>query len=221
MPEFSMKYLLILGLLAAFALNRSSSKAEAADYVVDPAQTILVVRLFKAGIGSALAHDHIIRAADPAGEAVINFENPSASSLWVEVRTDALKADELSMRKKYGLTKEMSEKDRREVQETMLSKKQMDAKAYPTIRFESTKIEMLSEGQFLITGSLTIHGVKNQVSFPAVVKKLNGTLSGQASFRFKQSDFKIQPYSAFFGTVRNQDESVMNVDLVLAPKTPE
>jgi polyisoprenoid-binding protein YceI len=137
----------------------------------------------------------------------------------VEAKADSLAADEPAMREKYELEKEMSDKDRLKVQETMLSENQMDAQQFPLIRFESTEIEKKSEGQYLVTGIMTIHGVKKPVSFPAVVLQENGVLRGQGSFRFKQSDFGITPYSAFFGSVRNQDEAVMNIELFLAPSS--
>jgi polyisoprenoid-binding protein YceI len=215
-----MKHIIFLLGFAAF-LQLLSTTACAMTYMVDPAQSELVVRLFKAGIGSVLAHNHVKQATDFSGEAKIDFENPSASDIRVEAQAKSLRADPPKLRQKYELEKEMSDDDRRQVQETMLSGDQMDVQKYPTIRFESTGIEKQSAGQYVITGAMTIHGVTQSISFPAVVTREGDRIQGRGSFHFKQSDFGIKPYSAFFGTVRNQDEAVMNIDLVLVPpKTP-
>jgi len=215
--SFYMKHTIFFTILAICVLSLSTGVC-AMTYIVDSAQSELVVRLFKAGIASPLAHNHIIEATNFTGKAKISFDNPSASDIRVEAPANSLKADPPALRQKYELEKEMSDEDRRQVQETMLSDDQMDVQKYPTIRFESTGIERLSTGQYVITGAMTIHGVTQSISFPAVVTREGDRIRGQGSFHFKQSDFKIKPYSAFFGTVRNQDEAVMNIDLVLVPQ---
>jgi polyisoprenoid-binding protein YceI len=217
-----MKHLIIFLLIASTAVAGLSHRADAAPYVVDPDQSELVVRLFKAGIAAGLAHNHVIRATHVKGQAEVNFENPSVSTIWAEAPAKALQADDPALRQKYNLEEQMSESDRQKVQKTMLSADQMDVDKYPSIRFESTAIEKLAEGRYLITGVMNMHGAKQQISFPAIVTQEEGKIRGQGSFRFKQSDYGITPYSAFFGSVRNQDEAMMNIDLVLVPQaTPE
>ena len=191
--------------------------ARAADYIVDPSRSELAVRLFKAGIASGFAHDHVIRATEYSGEASIDPEKPSGSAISVEVKADSLKADEPAMREKYGLTKKVTDKDRAKIQATMESPEQMDIEKYPAMKFHSTSIEKQSDGQYMITGDLTIHGVTQPVSFPSTVSQENGGFRGKASLRFKQSDFGIRPYGFLFGAVRNQDEAVLYLDILVRP----
>jgi polyisoprenoid-binding protein YceI len=42
-----------------------------------------------------------------------------------------------------------------------------DAAAYPELRFESTTIETLDDGEFQIFGNLTMHGVTNEITLHA------------------------------------------------------
>lgn len=193
--------------------------ARAAEYAVDPSRSELAVRLFKAGIASGFAHDHVIRATDYSGKASIEPENPSRSAISVEVKADSLRADEPAMREKYGLSKTVTDKDRAKIQATMQSPDQMDIEKYPTMRFSSTNIQEQSEGQYVIAGDLTIHGVTQPVSFPATVSRENDGFRGTASFRFKQSDFGIRPYRFLFSAVRNQDEAILYLDIFVRPAT--
>lgn len=204
-----------IALVAAFSILYG--RADAAEYVVDPARSELVVRLYKGGIAAALAHNHVIRATEYSGEATYDPGDPSTASILIEVRSDSLVADEAAARQKYGLTKPLSDKDRGKIQSTMESAAQMDVKNYPTLKFQSTNVEKQSEGRYLITGDLTIHGVTRPVTFFATIEAEDGGMRGTASFRFKQSDFGITPYSAMLGAVRNEDEAALYLDIFAAP----
>jgi polyisoprenoid-binding protein YceI len=218
--EFHMRGLLQLGILLSLAYSAISSEADMkAVYTIDPAQSEFVVQLFKAGAGSALAHDHVVRATEYTGQIQADPTDPTTASITVEVKATSLKADEPALRQKYGLTSSLSEKDRQEIQASMESQNQLSVKQYPTITFQSTRIEPQAEGQYTVTGKLTIRGVTQPVTFPVRVERRDGAIRGWGSFRFLQSSFGYEPYSAFLGAVRNQDEVVLHFDLVATPGT--
>ena len=64
---------------------------------------------------------------------------------------------------------------------------------------------------------LTIHGVTQSVTFPVQGEVQAGLLHGRGSFRLLQSRFGYKPYSAFLGTIKNQDEVILHFDIVAAP----
>ncbi len=185
-------------------------------YTIDLARSEFAVQLFKAGVGSALAHDHVVRATMFTGQVQIDLATPTNGSITVEVQTASLKIDEPAMRQKYGLPSQLSEKDRQQIQETMKSLSQLDVEHYPVMTFTSTKIEAQATGGYTVTGKLTIRGVTQSVIFPTYVERQGNALHVRGSFRFKQSGFGYEPYSALFGAVRNQDEVLLHFD-VLAP----
>jgi len=213
-----MRTFMTTGIALMLSLLVIASSANADEYTVDSTRSELVVRLFKGGIAAALAHNHVIRAIAFNGSADVDAGNPSGTSFSIEAQTASLRADEPDMREKYRLVEPMKDKDRAKIQETMESPAQMDVARYPTMRFQSTRVERQAENNYLVTGDLTIHGVKHSVSFPATVETVGGNaLHGKASFKFKQSDFGIKPYSAFLGAVRNEDEAMMYLDIVAIP----
>jgi polyisoprenoid-binding protein YceI len=186
-------------------------------YTIDPTRSELVVQLFKAGAGAAFAHDHVVRATTYIGQIHFDPTTLSSASVTVEVQVASLKADEPALRQKYNLTSQLSEKDQHSIQDTMLSASQLDAARYPLMKFSSTKIEARDVGTYTVTGNLTIRGISQLVTFPAQIERSKDTLRVRGSFRFTQSSFGYQPYSALFGAVRNQDEVLLHFDVVGFP----
>ncbi len=189
-----------------------------AEYIIDPTRSELVVYLSSTGIARAFADNHVIRAADYCGSAYIDLVDPAASSLWVEVEADSLVADERDVRQKFGLLHPVNEANRAKIQATVESPTQMDVKRYPKILFRSTSIAIGQDGCWCVTGELTVHGMTRTVSFVATVDKDKRNLLVHAALPFKQSDFGITPYRAAWGAVRNMDEVVLYLDILLQPR---
>ncbi len=78
--------------------------------------------------------------------------------------------DDLSSARAYGTVKAASV-DTNEPQRDghLRSADFFDAEQHPELKFESTGIEQLDEDTFRITGSLTIHGVTNEIVLHAEV----------------------------------------------------
>jgi len=186
-------------------------------YTLDPARSELVVQLFKAGIGATFAHDHVVRASSFAGQIRTDPADLTTTAITVEVQAAALQVDEPAVRQKYRLTTILSDRERQEIRTALAAKDQLDIAQYPSIRFQSTLVRPQAQGQYQVTGDLTIRGVTQSFTFPVQAELKDGLLHGWGSFSFKQSSFGYQPYSAPFGAIRNQVEVVLHFDVVSAP----
>ena len=207
-----------LGLFFGLVYTAFFSRAQAeVVYRIDPAHSELVVQVFKAGIGSAMAHDHVVRATAYTGQLQMNPTAPTTATIAVEVQTSSLQVDEPAVRQKYGLPTGLSEKDRQEIQATMESQDQLNVKQNPTMRFTSTRVEQRTEGEYSVTGDLTIRGITHSVTFPVRVEQRDAAVHAWGSFRFTQSSFGYKPYSALLGAVSNQDEVQLHFDIVAIP----
>jgi polyisoprenoid-binding protein YceI len=202
---------IVCGTFATIFLPQSIN---AAQYIIDPARSKLVVQLFKTGVGAALAHDHVVRATKYSGQIQLDPTAPNAAKIAVEVDATALVVDEPETRQKYNLPLGLSEESRREIQQTLESEGQLYIRRYPTIRFRSTRITLEREGQYTVNGDLELRGVTQIVSLSLQAELQEKVLRGKGSGRFLQSSFGYQPYSAFWGAVQNQDEVVLHVDIV-------
>jgi polyisoprenoid-binding protein YceI len=203
--------------LAALVGALGPSPAWPATFKVDPAQSSLLVRLFKDGPAAKLGHDHVVEARAFSGTLTHDPGDPTASAIRLDVDVAALVADDPATRRRLGLAGELSASERTEVDAAMKGEGQLAAARFPSMTFASSAIARQADGRYAVTGKLTIRGVTNEVRFPAELRLDGGKLRGRAELRFTQSSFGYRPYRAFLGAIRNQDEVVLQVDLVAAP----
>ena len=64
-----------------------------------------------------------------------------------------------------------------------------------------------------VEGDLTIKGTTNRVSVPMAVKADKVNYSAKGSLKIKGTDYGIEPYSAGFGALKNQDTMILVVAL--------
>ncbi len=165
---------------------------------VDIQRSVMLVRVFKSGVFSAFGHEHEISA--PIQQGTVNETDRS-----VELIVDA--------RKMRVMDKDVSEKDRAEVQETMLGPKVLDTSQFPEIRFHSTAVERAGNGRWIVRGDLTLHGRTRPVK--AEVEGQSGHYRGITEL--KQRDFGIEPISVGGGSVKVKDGLRVEFDVVAKP----
>ncbi len=198
-------------LMRCFVFAMLISTAAFADaFAVDSKNSELVVKTQKEGFASALAHNHVVQATQLSGELIWDAAAVEATRVSVTVQVASLVADQLELRKKHGQTTELSESDRKKVTEAMLGDDQLEAKKFPLITFVSTSALKDPKGVVMV-GKFTLHGVTREVKVPARIEMKHGAVVGDAAFRLRVSDYKIQPFSTALGSIRNADE----VELVL------
>jgi polyisoprenoid-binding protein YceI len=202
-------------LLAALA---AQSPAAAERYRLDEARSEVVVLVFRAGVASALAHDHVVRATRLAGTLEVERE---VGALTAEVTVDArsLAVDEPEQRAKHGLAGALSAADRGEVRQTMLGPSQLDVDRHPELRFGAAQLDR-ADGGLRLAGDLGIRGTTRRVSLPLRVEERGDELHASGTLRFRQSAFGIEPYSAMLGAVRNRDEVELRFAVVAVPAVP-
>jgi polyisoprenoid-binding protein YceI len=176
----------------------SSMWAADAPRQIDTQKSVMTVRVLKSGVFSAFGHEHEISA--PIGDGSL-----SEAGRTVELRVDA--------RQMQVMDKDVSEKDRAEIQETMLGPKVLDTGQFPEIRFRSTAVEGAGDGRWTVTGELTLHGQTHPVKLE--VRTQTGHYQGSA--QIKQKDFGIEPIVVGGGAVKVKNELRVEFDVVAKP----
>jgi len=162
---------------------------------IDPARSVMTIRVFKSGLFSGFAHNHEIEARGLEGQ-IITTEKQQ-----VNLRVDA--------RKIKVLDPQVSADDRAEIQQTMEGPKVLDITRFPEVRFQSTSVVQKGPNLWEVSGNLTLHGQTRPVT---VRVSGNGSrYSGQATVQ--QRDFGIQPVSLFGGTVKVKNEVKLEFDI--------
>ena len=203
-----------VALVSTLIIGVGASPGLSASFKVDPAQSSLVLQLFKDGVAARLGHDHVVHASVFSGTVAYDPDHPDASSIQVAVEVGSLIADDPGTRRKFGLAGEPSASDRAEIDKAMKGDGQLAAARFPSMTFTSTAIATQPDGRFLVTGRLTIRAVTNELTFPAQMSVEGTQLRGRAQLKFKQSSFGYPPYSALLGAIKNKDEVILHIDLV-------
>ena len=130
--------------VSAFALATIAATAGlgADGRPIDAQRSTLTVRVFKSGLFSAFADNHVVRA--PIATGSISLDGTLAVEIGVQ---------------SAGLTvldPDASAATRAEVQAKMLGPEVLDSARYPDIRFASTEVAVVSADRWTVTGLLTL-----------------------------------------------------------------
>jgi polyisoprenoid-binding protein YceI len=106
--------------------------------------------------------------------------------------------------------KDEPEKDRAEVQKTMLGPEVLDSEQHQEIVFKSTGAEPAGQGRWTLRGNLTLRGQTRPVTVQATLK--DGHYTGEAAV--KLTDFGIKPPGK--AGVRAKDEVKIEFNVQLA-----
>ena len=184
-----------LFLLCALLLQPVWAAENTALKTIDFEKSVMTVRVYKSRLFSAFGHEHEIRA--PIQQGSFSEDKPS-----VDLTVNA--------RKLKVMDRDVSEKDRAEIQETMLGPKVLDSEKFPEIRFRSTEVDRLGEGKWLVHGDLTLHGETHPVKVQ--VEGQNGHYRGSAEL--KQKEFGITPVTVAGGTVKVKNEVRLEFEIM-------
>ncbi len=168
----------------------------AQQHNIDTQKSTLTIHVGKTGAFSGLGHEHEVRAPIHSGTA------DTGSHPAVEMHVDA--------RALRVIDKDASEKDRAEVQKTMLGPEVLDSERHPEIVFKSVGAELAGKGRWILRGNLTLRGQTRPVTVHATLK--DGRYTG--AIIVKQTDFGIKPPGK--AGVRAQDEVRIEFDVRLA-----
>jgi polyisoprenoid-binding protein YceI len=93
---------------------------------------------------------------------------------------------------------------------------------FPTSKFEITKVVAKTGDNYDVTGNLTIKGITNEITFPAVIKASETAIIAVAKITVNRTKFDIKYGSAsFFDNVGDKaisDDFTLDVEVVSHPE---
>lgn len=205
--------LLSLGLGTALAQD-APAEGEAAAPAPAPVTYklggTLVVKVLKdeSTLAAGLSHNHAVKAVGWTGSMTWDAANPGACKVEVTVPVQKLEPDAPDSRRFAGLPAEeidqVSAGQQEDIKKNIVAKGQLDAAGHPNMTFKSTGCE-LSGDTVNVKGNLTIKGKTKAVVVPMKGFSAGDTLSASGSFAVQGTDFGVEPYSAMFGQLKNDN----------------
>lgn len=197
--------------------------AQADEWKTSHAQFLLLTQ--KGGVASAFAHNHVIAA--PGDSLRIEGQSPLPQRASFKVAVADLLVDDAEILKSVsGRMQELgvvdapyapiSDGDRQEIWKNMLDEGQLHAERFPELQVEASGFrrreggELPEKSKFVPTHEadfkFTVRGKTHSLVMPLAVDLSESEMTIEGFARAKFSDFGIEPYSAFLGAVKNQDE---------------
>lgn len=144
----------------------SGPPAAPALYVISPRNSKLEF------VGSKVTRSHQGGFANFSGVLQLNGESPEGATLTVTVATDSIWADDAQ------LTGHLKSPDF------------FDVAKFPEAKFELASAAPGANG-YDLTGTLTLHGVTKQITFPAAIQIGEGKVTATSEFAIDRFDFGI------------------------------
>lgn len=184
----------------------TETESKVVTYRLAPRESNFTVQAFAEGLFSAFGHDPVIAIRDFNGEAQFVPDTLEDASLKVFVNPDSL-----------VVAGEVKEKDRAEIERTMLNDVLETAK-YSEIAFVSNSVSAsrIGEGRYRarIIGDLTMHGVtQKNLWISAEVTLTENVLQAKGNFSLKQTDFGIKLVSIAGGMLKLKNELSFSFDI--------
>jgi polyisoprenoid-binding protein YceI len=189
----SARAILTLTLAAALTGLTMPTVHAAEAYTIDPSHS---------SIGFAVKHFGISNVRgqfnEYSGEVMIDAEELTRSSVRIEIAAESI---DTSHEERDG---------------HLRSADFFDAENHPALIFESTKIENTGEGEFLITGNLTIRGMTHEIQIPVA---FGGPITARGSLRIGiEGEVTIdrQDYGVSFSRVMDTGGLVVGNDVKIS-----
>lgn len=188
--KFGTCLLVAVTLISATALSQSVA--------IDTMHSSVTVRVYKSGLFSAFAHNHVIQAPIASGSL-----DAKKQSVELSFNVSNMKV----------VDPEGSDSERKEIEDTMKGPAVLDLAKFPVISFASSSVTASGLGHYQVNGALNLHGASHQISFPVV--QSGERYSG--SVKLKQTDYGITPIKIAGGSVSVKDEITLEVNIVPVP----
>jgi polyisoprenoid-binding protein YceI len=202
----------LLAAVAALLLLPMSGGAQNGriTYKIVAVESHLWVYVAKAGLFSALAHNHEIGVRSFSGSVTVP-DNPAGAALTLDIEAKSLTV----------LDKKVSEEDRTKIFNSMHSEV-LESVQHPRIAFKSVSVSDIKPSgvnvySLTVDGDLNLHGVTKRIAVPMTVTITPQQLKATGKYTLKQTEFGIKPYSAAGGAVKVKDDVVVNFAIVAKP----
>lgn len=177
-----------LACIVVVMLTSGSARARADDGPIDVDRSRITIFVYKSGLFSAFADNHVVSARVASGS--LSDSAPLSVAIVVKARDLNVVDPDLPAAK------------RAEVQARMLGPDVLDTATYGDITFTSTGVEPAGSAGWKVTGLLTLHGRSRTIVLDA--RREGGAFVGSVLIR--QRDFGIAPISIAGGAVKVRDE---------------
>lgn len=175
-------------------------------YTLDPSQSEVYWRIYRAGALARLGHNHVISLVEFDGNVIVAPD--VADSTWeLSFPVDALVIDDPELRARYGEDFEsVPDEDAKAGTKTnMLTEGLLDGANFPEIRLEGSGVVGSLEDASLPVNILIV-GQTIEQNFPASITITDDAVTVEGEYRLTHADLGLEPFSLMGGAMAVGDE---------------
>ena len=165
---------------------------------VDPAESLVVIEVRRAGSLARLGHDHVVASHEVEG-----FIAPDEGRVDLYVALGRMAVDEAPLRAEAGFATQPTESDIEGTRANMLEKV-LEAEKFPfaIVRVSGADAK---QGNATLAVAITLHGATRTLQAPVQIEASATQMSVSGRLGFDQTDFGITPYSLLGGAIAVQN----------------
>jgi len=165
---------------------------------IDPAQSLIVIEVRRAGSLANLGHDHVV-----ASHGVQGYIAPKDGRADFYLRLDQLVVDEPELRAEAAFDTQPSAAAIAGTRENMLRKFNAETHPYAVVSVERVVVEAAGTQLDI---SLALNGVTRALRIPAKIEQTAGQITVTGRVTLAQTAFEITPFSILGGALQVQDQ---------------
>jgi polyisoprenoid-binding protein YceI len=184
----------------------ASVPREGRAFRVDPAQSILVVRVYRGGPLARAGHNHVIASHDLNGFVYVP-DDPLRSTFDIRVPVQTLTVDEDTLRAQEGadFPPNVPEDAREGTRRNMLGASLLNAERYPGIGLQSENLQRVGDS-VVAQVRVIVRNHASSLRVPVSYELRGNVLRVQGDIAVRQTDLGLTPFSLFGGALRVEDE---------------
>jgi polyisoprenoid-binding protein YceI len=188
--------------------------AGARVFDVDPQRSVVTIRVYRSGPMAKLGHNHVITSAEESGFAW-RGPTPTRSGFELRIPVSTLIVDDAAARAAAGPGFEgpVPESAREGTRKNLLRAEVLDAAQFPEVTVRAGELGGTWQ-EPVARADVTVKGVTRRVEVPLDLADAGGTLTARGTFRIRQTEFGMVPFSVAGGAIQVTDEIVLGFEIV-------
>lgn len=168
---------------------------------------------------NSLGHVHGVEGRVKSGHLLLNQNQPG--SLVIDVQS--FDADTPAGRAAFGLADDIDQGTRQKVNDNMKGPEVLNVSQFPEAKLSNIKLTATGKMsqrkllEYIMEGDFTLQQATRKISATCDLEEKNGWSHLRGTFRIKQTDYGIKPFSRVLGAVGVKDELLIYGDLWIMP----
>lgn len=200
------------GLLMVASSGWAQEDFSGESFILDPSTSLLAVLVRYDRSALISGHDHGVQATQFEGSVRWVADDVTQCAVQIRVPLQQLTVDPPRLRPRLNLKGETSPRTQQKIAENMWGAKVLDVARFPMATFQSTACEATPKG-ILVSGGLAVHGVSASVQLLMDIRVEGARFHAKGELVVDHSIFKMVPYRALMGAVRNDAALTFYVDV--------